>query len=114
MKRQPQRLNRSTTPRLTGHRNQCGACLQAFASQTGFDRHRTGRYGVDRRCMSPAELAAQGMGQDSAGFWRLPDARRSLPGSPRSDDQRRVQVTPHLRARSASWKASARPAEATA
>lgn len=95
---QPQRLNRFTTPRLTGHRNQCAACLRAFASQSGFDRHRTGRFGVDRRCMSPAELHVLGMRQDSSGFWRLSDANAAPTQRPGINDRLRGRP-PYVQAR---------------
>jgi len=53
-------------------RNQCGACGLLFGGLTGFDRHRTGAFGVNRRCMAPQELEATGMTQGGDGFWRLP------------------------------------------
>lgn len=74
---QQQRLNHFTTPRLTGHRNQCSACFQAFGGNHGFSLHRIGAFGLDRRCMSPAELQTAGMVQDEAGFWCRQDAPRS-------------------------------------
>lgn len=94
------RLNRFTMPRLTGHRNQCGACMQAFASQSGFDQHRTGRFGVDRRCMSSAEMEALGMRQDSSGFWRLPNAHGAATQRPKMDEQHQGG-SPYVRARTA-------------
>ncbi len=56
--------------KLTGDRNQCSGCSLYFNSTRAFDKHRTGRHGVDRRCMSPQEMTEAGMvlGQDE--FWR--------------------------------------------
>ena len=55
--------------RLTGDRNQCPTCGEHFNSTKAFDRHRTGRFGVDRRCRTLAEMVALGMVRNEAGFW---------------------------------------------
>lgn len=54
---------------LTGSRNQCGACRQYFNSNTAFEKHRTGKYGVDRRCLNDEEMLAKKMFKNSAGYW---------------------------------------------
>jgi hypothetical protein len=54
---------------LTGSRNQCGACRQYFNSNTAFVKHRTGEYGVDRRCLNDEEMLAKKMFKNSAGYW---------------------------------------------
>ena len=54
---------------LTGRRNQCQGCKAYFNSDTPFDMHRTGEYGVDRRCMSPEEMLGLGMSVNADGFW---------------------------------------------
>ena len=38
--------------RLSGQRNQCPSCGEPFNSNAAFDKHRTGQFGKDRRCMS--------------------------------------------------------------
>lgn len=55
--------------KLTGDRNQCQGCKEYFNSTAAFDKHRAGQHGVDRRCLTPAEMLAKGMAQNSAGFW---------------------------------------------
>jgi hypothetical protein len=54
---------------LTGSRNQCGSCRQYFNSNTAFEKHRTGIFGVDRRCLNDLEMEAKKMAKNAAGFW---------------------------------------------
>ena len=54
---------------LTGSRNQCPSCNQYFNSNTAFDKHRTGKHGVNRRCRTVEEMTALGMLVNHAGFW---------------------------------------------
>jgi hypothetical protein len=54
---------------LTGKRNQCQGCKAFFNSNTPFDMHRTGEYGVDRRCRTPEEMLSLGMSVNADGFW---------------------------------------------
>lgn len=54
---------------LTGNRNQCQVCKEYFNSNSPFDKHRTGKYGVNRRCLTPDEMIAKGMSVNAAGFW---------------------------------------------
>lgn len=56
-------------------RNQCRGCGQYFNSNTGFEAHRRGKYGVDRRCKTPEEIAAAGYRLNKDGFWTLADER---------------------------------------
>lgn len=58
-----------TALRLTGDRNQCPSCAEYFNSTKAFDRHRIGRFGVDRRCRTLPEMVALGMVRNEAGFW---------------------------------------------
>jgi len=55
--------------KLTGDRNQCQACKTYFNSTRAFDKHRTGDFGHDRRCLAEPEMLAKGMAKNSAGFW---------------------------------------------
>ena len=57
------------TARLTGNRCLCRGCGQAFNSLSGFERHRVGDYGVDRRCLAPGDLSAKGWSRNAKGFW---------------------------------------------
>jgi hypothetical protein len=54
---------------LTGSRNQCGNCGQYFNSNTAFEKHRTGVFGIDRRCLNDQEMEAKKMAKNTAGFW---------------------------------------------
>ena len=61
------------TKRLSGQRNQCGACGQYFARTAGFTQHRTGSFTDDtRRCLSVSEMQERGFQLDVSGFWRMP------------------------------------------
>lgn len=55
---------------LRGDRNQCPTCGEYFNSSAAFDKHRTGRIGVDRRCMTTEEMRERGMVLRDDGFWR--------------------------------------------
>lgn len=54
---------------LRGSRNQCQSCKQYFNSTGAFDKHRTGKFEVDRRCMTVEEMEAKGMVLRDDGFW---------------------------------------------
>lgn len=41
--------------------NQCPTCGEIFNSVYAFDYHRTGKYGVDRRCLKVDEMVEKGM-----------------------------------------------------
>lgn len=58
-----------TTLKVGKRRNQCSGCKVFFNSVTAFDKHRTGDYGVDRRCMTADEMTAKGMSVNEAGYW---------------------------------------------
>jgi hypothetical protein len=49
--------------------NQCSACGQLFRAVTTHTAHRTGRFGFDRRCMSPDEMLAFGLKLNVRGQW---------------------------------------------
>ena len=55
--------------KLTGSRNQCGACHQYFNSNYVFSQHRVGEHGKDRRCMTMTEMQDKGWKKNTAGFW---------------------------------------------
>jgi hypothetical protein len=55
--------------KLTGNKSHCRACDQTFSSVGTFDRHRTGKHGVDRRCMTVEEMETDGM-RLIAGLWK--------------------------------------------
>ncbi|CAB4171394.1 hypothetical protein UFOVP1095_17 [uncultured Caudovirales phage] len=55
--------------KLTGQRNQCPTCKLYFNGNAAFDKHRTGEFGKNRRCMSQDEMQGRGMAVNAAGFW---------------------------------------------
>lgn len=59
----------SIKPKLTGDRCECPTCGDRFNSTAAFDEHRVGRYGVNRRCLSADDMAAEGMRLRADGFW---------------------------------------------
>lgn len=59
----------SGSDRSGGH---CMTCHLSFSSQGGFDKHRTGKHGVDRRCMTVTEMTDAGWTVSDAGMVRLP------------------------------------------
>ena len=61
---------------LRGDRNQCQGCKEYFNSTGAFEKHRTGQYGVDRRCRTPEEMIAKGFSLNAGGYWiasKMPD-----------------------------------------
>ena len=54
---------------LRGQHCQCAGCGEYFNSQAGFDMHRTGAFGIDRRCLSPDEMRKAGMAISASGWW---------------------------------------------
>ena len=55
--------------KLAGNRCQCAGCGLYFRSAHAFDKHRTGRHGIDRRCRTEDEMRAAGMVQNERGIW---------------------------------------------
>ncbi len=55
---------------LRGDRNQCAGCGELFNSTHAFDKHRTGDFGTDRRCLTPEQMLAKGMVLGADEFWR--------------------------------------------
>ena len=55
--------------KLRGDKNQCQGCKEFFNSGYGFDKHRRGIHGLDRRCLTSTEMLAKGMSMKADGFW---------------------------------------------
>ena len=55
--------------KLVGQRNQCQGCKKYFNSNTAFEMHRRGEFGVDRRCLTEEEMLARGMALNAKSFW---------------------------------------------
>lgn len=60
---------RDESVKLTGHRCQCAACGKYFSRVSVFDKHRTGNFGRDRRCMTTEQMQARGMRELTLGVW---------------------------------------------
>jgi len=56
-------------PKLTGRVCQCTVCGEVFNSEAGFNKHRIGTHGVDRRCMTPDAMREAGMALNSRMRW---------------------------------------------
>lgn len=54
---------------LGASRNQCPGCDEYFNSNTAFEKHRIGRFGIDRRCATPDEMRGMGMSLNSEDWW---------------------------------------------
>lgn len=54
---------------LRGQRNECPTCGELFNSNAAFDKHRTGHFGIDRRCMTVEEMHGKGMCKNAGGWW---------------------------------------------
>ena len=55
--------------KLRGDRNQCPACSEFFNSTHAFEKHKTGKIGINRRCQTVSEMEIKGMSKNDAGFW---------------------------------------------
>ncbi|MEV6679460.1 hypothetical protein AB0N09_21785 [Streptomyces erythrochromogenes] len=49
-------------------------CHRTFSSDTAADRHRRGRFGIDRRCIDPAEAGLVPTARTYGTLWSLPAA----------------------------------------
>lgn len=67
--------------KLSGTRNQCSGCGAFFNSNTAFDKHRTGKYGVNRRCRTPEEMQKLGMFINIYGYWVSEPMRNKFYGT---------------------------------
>ena len=47
----------------------CSSCGAHFGGEKTFERHRVGEM-ADRRCLSQLEMSAEGLNQDTKGYWR--------------------------------------------
>lgn len=55
--------------KLGKSRNQCGGCGECFNSVAAFEKHRIGKFGLNRRCMTQQEMEAKKMLKNADGFW---------------------------------------------
>ena len=45
-----------TNGKLTGNRCRCSVCGEVFSTLSGFDSHRRGKYGSERKCVLPSTV----------------------------------------------------------
>lgn len=67
---------------IIGHKPEhCPECHETFGGTYTGDLHRVGQHGVNRHCLTPAQMEAKGLVQNSRGYWirraELPDSLRS-------------------------------------
>jgi hypothetical protein len=62
--------------RLREDRNQCPTCQEFFKSSKAFDQHRVGVIGINRRCLTTAEMQARNFGRTTDAFWCSPVAQK--------------------------------------
>ena len=55
--------------KVNGDRNQCAGCGELFNSTAAFDKHRTGEFGKNRRCMTVHEMLSKKMAKNAANYW---------------------------------------------
>jgi hypothetical protein len=80
------------TRKLTDSRCQCSGCGEYFNSDTAFEKHRIGQFGVNRRCMTPAEMLAAGMSRNAADWWISESAEtRTVPFPDRGARLERIE-----------------------
>ena len=61
-----------TSAVLKGKRCMCPTCKEVFSSATGFDKHRKGTQGHDRRCVDPASVGMQISTRGNNTYWTTP------------------------------------------
>ena len=67
------------TRKLTYSRCQCSGCGEYFNSDTAFDKHRVGAFGIDRRCLSQSGMLAAGMVKNASDWWVSEPSERPFP-----------------------------------
>lgn len=67
---------------IIGHKPEhCAECHETFGGTRAGDMHRAGTHGVGRHCLTPDQMRAKGLTQNSKGYWiqqvEFPDTPRS-------------------------------------
>ena len=58
-----------STGKMTGEACKCTVCFEVFQTERGFDKHRIGRHGIDRKCLDGDGMRKIGMVINSYGRW---------------------------------------------
>jgi len=53
-------------------RAHCPACHRTFSCDSAADKHRQGRYGIDRRCVDPATVGLVAVDRPYGQLWQNP------------------------------------------
>jgi hypothetical protein len=53
-------------------RSHCPVCHETFNSDSAADKHRTGKPGIDRRCVDPATVGLVAVEQPWGTCWQAP------------------------------------------
>ncbi|WP_412079001.1 hypothetical protein ACLF6K_37290 [Streptomyces xanthophaeus] len=53
-------------------RSHCPACCRTFSTDNAADRHRQGRFGIDRRCVDPATVGLVAVDKPYGVLWQNP------------------------------------------
>ncbi|MFF4489465.1 hypothetical protein ACFY0F_23700 [Streptomyces sp. NPDC001544] len=53
-------------------RAHCPACHETFNSDSAAEKHRVGKFGVDRRCVDPASVGLVAVEQPWGTCWQAP------------------------------------------
>ena len=61
-----------TSAVLKGKRCMSPTCKEVFSSAPGFDKHRKGTQGHDRRCVDPASVGMQISARGNNTYWTTP------------------------------------------
>ncbi|PJN00825.1 hypothetical protein CG740_23255 [Streptomyces sp. CB01201] len=53
-------------------RSHCPACCRTFSCDSAADRHRQGRFGIDRQCVDPATIGLVAVTKPWGQMWQNP------------------------------------------
>ena len=53
-------------------RAHCAACCRTFSCDSAADKHRVGKFGVDRRCVDPATVGLVAAAKPYGEMWQFP------------------------------------------
>lgn len=62
-------------------RAHCAACCETFIGNTAADKHRTGSFGIDRRCLPPAEAGLIAISHPWGICWHIPQGCDRTPAA---------------------------------
>lgn len=53
-------------------RSHCPSCCRTFSCDSAADKHRVGKFGIDRRCVDPAEVGLTAVVKPYGVMWQHP------------------------------------------